>query len=119
MTPNQRKELEMLGVKLMAHKGHTIQFFCSGHRNNFGVLDRVSIDEDHCSLRLWLTQAPKEHAFMVPIHTVETNEFRQIYVDQFCGCRDCIAKAKNPTHKVDIGTNVDPTRIKIKGKDAP
>lgn len=118
MSPQQRKDLETLGQKLMAHKGHVIQFYCSGHRNNFGVLERVTVDADYGALKLWLSRPPKEHAFMVPIHTLELNHFIQIYVDQFCGCRDCLAKAKEPSRKVDIGTNVDPTRIKIRGKDA-
>jgi hypothetical protein len=118
MSPQLRKELEQLSAKIMAHKGHVIQYFCSGHRNNFGTLERITIDEDHCSLKLWISQAPKEHSFMVPVHSVEQNQFAQIYVDQFCGCRDCLAKAKEPSRKVDIGTNIDPTRVKIRGKDA-
>jgi hypothetical protein len=103
----------------MAHKGHVIQFVMNRTRQNFGVLDRVKIDEGHGSLVLWLSDAPQDHSFIVQVHSVPTNRFRQIYVDQYCGCLDCaraIKEAQKP--KVQIGADVDPTRIKIRGKEA-
>lgn len=107
MTNQQKKRLEEIRERLLLHKGHAIQYVSNAHRQNFGHLQRITIDEDVCSLKLWMKQIARDVPF-VSQNPIEGQEFFYIYLDQWADCKTC-SEAK-PVSNEEVRT------VKVRGR---
>ena len=118
MNAAQKARLDELRNRFILHKGHLIQYVSNGHRNNFGTLERITLDDEYVSLKLWLKYPLQELSFSVQVQAeMQGQAFFNIYIDQFVGCYECKQKEGKPTGaKSETGASIDPSRISVRGK---